>query len=140
MSFAWTPALSVGVATIDRQHQELFQRVNALLVAVGGQREDNEVLSTLGFLGEYIVTHFEDEERVMQERAYPGFAFHLGEHRRLVGTFERLRQKFARHGVDRLLTEEVEAELCDWLVQHVQGTDRALGQWLSQREPSPPQP
>lgn len=140
MSFVWTPALSVGVTTIDRQHQELFQRLNALLVAMGGQKEEGEVLATLGFVGEYVVTHFEDEERVMREESYPGLAYHLAEHGRFVDTFQRLRTRFARHGIDARLGKDVEVELCDWLVQHVQGTDRALGQWLSAAGAPQPKP
>lgn len=34
MRFVWTPDLSIGVESIDVQHQELFQQVNALLVAL----------------------------------------------------------------------------------------------------------
>jgi hemerythrin len=133
MSFVWTPALAVGVDAIDTQHQELFHRVNALLVAIGGQRQEREVLGTLAFLGDYVVRHFEDEERLMRETGYPALPVQLAEHQQLTTAFTRLRTKFARHGIDSVLAKDVESELCDWLVRHVQRTDRALGEWLSAR-------
>ena len=133
MTFLWTPELSVGVASIDAQHQELFQRVNALLVAVGGERQESEILATLAFLGDYVVTHFEDEERLMRETGYPAFPIQRAEHEQFTGTFRQLRAKFARHGIDAILAQDVRRDVCDWLVRHVQRTDRALGEWLSAR-------
>jgi hemerythrin len=135
MRFVWTPALSVGVESIDVQHQELFQQVNALLVALGGQRQDEEILGTLAFLAAYVVRHFEDEERLMRETSYPRLPAHVAEHAQFAKTFGVLRARFARHGIDAVFASDVEAELCHWLVQHVQGTDRALGEWLSGRAP-----
>jgi hemerythrin len=133
MSFVWTPDLSVGVESIDMQHQELFLRVNSLLLAVGGRRQEPEILGTLAFLGDYVVSHFEDEERLMRKTSYPQLPAHAAEHGQLSKTFGRLRTKFARHGIDALLATDVEGELCAWLVHHVQGTDRELGKWLSER-------
>lgn len=133
MSFVWTPALSVGVDSIDAQHRELFRRVNALLVAVGGDREEQEILRTLAFLGNYVVGHFGDEELLMRETMYPGIALHLSLHARFDETFSSLRARFARQGMEATFATEVRTEVCDWLVQHVQGTDRALGEWLAAR-------
>jgi hemerythrin len=130
MTFVWTSDLSVGVDAIDLQHQELFLRTNSLLVAIGDRRAEGEILTTLAFLGDYVVSHFEDEERLMQAAGYPGLAEHVAEHGRLTKAFDRLRRKFALGGIDELLVEDVERELCAWLVHHVQGTDRALGGWV----------
>jgi hemerythrin len=133
MSLVWTRDLSVGVESIDVQHQELFRRLNALLVAIGDQRQEQEVLVTLAFLGDYVVSHLADEEQLMREIGYPELPVHLAEHGQLSGAFGRLSTRFARHGIDAVLAKDVESELCDWLVRHVQRTDRALGEWLSRR-------
>ncbi len=133
MSFVWTPALSVGVDSIDAQHRELFGRVNALLVAVGGNHEEQEILRTLAFLGTYVVGHFGDEELLMRETRYPGLALHLSLHAQLDEEFSSLRTRFSRRGLDARFARDVRAKVCGWLVEHVQGTDRALGEWLSAR-------
>jgi hemerythrin len=133
MGFTWTPRLSVGVDAIDEQHRELFRRVNELLSAISARQGSAQVLSTLGFLGEYVVSHFDDEVRLMHETAYPGRAEHLAEHGRFNDAFRRLRAAFARSGSDASLAAQVERELCDWLQRHVMETDRKLGEWLAER-------
>ena len=138
MSFVWTPALAVGVEPIDTQHQELFHRLNALLTAIAGQWRDREVLGTLAFLGDYVVRHFEDEERLMREAGYPALPVQLAEHQQFTTAFARLRSRFARHGIDGAFAKDVESGLCDWLVRHVQRSDRALGEWLSTRSAAQP--
>lgn len=44
MSVVWTEeAYGTGVAEIDAQHQTLFDRVNALLLACEGDRPEREI-------------------------------------------------------------------------------------------------
>src|SRR5690242_15347342 len=133
MILAWTPRLSVGVHAIDEQHRELFRRANELLAAISARQGAAEVLSTLGFLGDYVVSHFDDEFRLMQDTAYPHRAEHLAEHGRFNDAFRRLRASFARSGSDASLATQVEREVCDWLQRHVMETDRKLGEWLAAR-------
>ena len=48
MLVKWTPEYAVGVEEIDRQHQELFSRINDLLEACQrgeGKQEVGKVLS-----------------------------------------------------------------------------------------------
>ena len=132
--FAWTPDLSVGVEAIDAQHRELFDRVSALLSAVASRREADEVFRTLAFLGDYVIAHFEDEERLMQVEGYPDLPQQLAEHAHFHARFNQLCRKFARAGVDATLSVDLRHVVCDWLVHHVRGSDAALGRWLNARE------
>ena len=52
MAIEWTKDLETGVALIDEQHKELFDRVNKLLAASSQGRGKEEVGSLLGFLEE----------------------------------------------------------------------------------------
>ena len=130
MTFAWTPDLAVGVPSIDAQHQELFRRAQCLLLALADRAGEREVLHTLGFLGDYVATHFEKEERLMRARGYPELALHAYEHRRFAESFDLLRRRFASLGVDGQYLRDVEREVCEWLTHHLDFTDRALGSWL----------
>jgi len=131
MTFTWTPALSVGVPSIDAQHQELFRRTQCLLLAVGDGVGGREVLRTLAFLGDYVATHFDEEEAAMHASGYPDLAPHAAEHLQFRQSFGRLRDLFAGGGLSAGLVQDVEREVCRWLEQHLQRTDRAMGQWLS---------
>ena len=130
MTFEWSPQLAVGVELIDTQHRELFRRVDRFVRAISEGAPSAETMYLLGFLGEYVVTHFSDEEALMAERAYPGAGAHATEHARFVATFQQLRNEFARVGVTPSLAEAVEREVCRWLFAHVGGTDRALGEFV----------
>jgi hemerythrin len=139
MRFAWTSAISVGVDAIDAQHKELFHRVDRLLDVVERRAAERELMRVLAFLGDYVVTHFADEEALMAERRYPDAAAHAAEHAVFTARFDRLRTAFARGGADPPLADEVRRQLCDWLVRHVSGTDLALGIFV-RRMPVPPAP
>jgi len=132
-TFVWTARLSVGAGAIDEQHRELFSRVNALLGAIAARRATSELLAMLGFLGEYVVTHFADEARLMADASYPRRAEHLAEHARFDQAFGILRAGFARGGATSTLAADVEREVYDWLTRHVMETDRELGEWLASR-------
>ncbi|MEW8385035.1 MAG: bacteriohemerythrin, partial [Candidatus Thiodiazotropha taylori] len=76
---------STKVDVCDTQHKELFNRVNALNDAVStGARQ--EIGTTLDNLIDYVVVHFETEERLMEERGYKGLDAHKEEHKQLVQT------------------------------------------------------
>jgi hemerythrin-like metal-binding protein len=62
MTFEWSPQLAVGAEVIDAQHRELFHRVDRFVRALTEHAPAAETMHLLGFLGEYVVTHFADEE------------------------------------------------------------------------------
>jgi hemerythrin len=136
MTFTWTPDLAVGIDLIDEQHRELFRRAGCLLASARAGDEPAEILRVLGYLGEYVATHFRAEEALMADAAYPAIAAHRGEHARLTARFRRMRDGFARGGVGPELADEVRREVCEWLRDHVSETDRALARHL--RSPRSP--
>jgi hemerythrin len=132
MTFMWTPDLAVGVETIDEQHRELFQRAGRLLESARGGAEATEVMRLLGYLGEYVDTHFTAEEALMAEARYPEADAdeHRAEHARLTAKFRQMRDGFARAGAGPQLADQVRREVCDWLRHHVTETDRALATFM----------
>lgn len=127
------PVLLTGVEDIDRQHQALFDRVRALLVASRERRSGEEVLRLFEFLGGYVVEHFASEERAMVSSAYPHIEGHRQEHRQLVKELEALRQELHRDGPGALFVIRVGTRVTEWLREHIYRTDRTLGQWIRSR-------
>jgi hemerythrin len=129
----WTPALAVGHAVIDGQHQELFRRLEALLNAMM-KGDKAEVGRLFDFLGAYVVEHFGAEERLMQQHAYPDYATHKAAHERFVADYLALKKSLdAAGGGGAALTIKVQNWCGDWLKAHIAGTDPLLATFLGQK-------
>ncbi len=128
----WTPALAVGVAAVDAQHQELFRRAERLIVALrGGDRTEVEPL--IGYLSDYVISHFQAEDRLMRESAYPQLEEHNREHARFRRRFAELFAGYQKKGPTALVAMTLHNWVQDWLRNHIAGMDQELGRWLSDR-------
>ena len=130
----WTPALAVGHAVIDGQHQELFRRLEALLTAMM-KGDKTEVARLFDFLGSYVVEHFGAEEKLMQEHRYPDSAVHKAAHERFVADYLALKKSLDAAGGagGAALTIKVQNWCGDWLKAHIAGTDQALATFLGRK-------
>jgi len=135
MALQWTSTLSVGVPEIDEQHRELFRRVDSLLDAVLHQDRD-EVGRVLAYLQGFVVEHFDAEERLMAEVAYPEAERHVREHRAFAATLAEVGAEYAAHGPTAALVFRLEQQAVGWLQDHVYFTDVALGRFVLARQAS----
>ncbi len=129
MAIRWTKALSVGIADVDAQHQELFRRARAFADGLAG-RSPREVGLLLSYLRAYAVTHFDEEEEVMRAAGYPRLRNHKAEHDRFMRDLLKMsRQQEKRRGPG-VAPAELARWLEDWLVEHVSTTDGAMARFL----------
>ncbi|MCM2333355.1 MAG: hemerythrin family protein [Anaeromyxobacteraceae bacterium] len=129
MALEWTSGLRVGIDEIDEQHQELFRRAERLILALkAGDRGEVEPL--IRYLSDYVVSHFECEERWMARAEYPGLAAHRDAHVRFRDDFREMTREYQRKGPTPLMALTVHNWLADWLKQHIAGSDVALARWL----------
>lgn len=133
MAVNWTPALAVGVAEIDRQHQELFRRIDNLLTAMSQGKGREEVGSILKFLEDYVVVHFAAEEKLMQSHNYPAFKEHLAQHQAFMQDFARLKAQFQQEGPSTMVVLAVQRRVVDWLRDHISQKDKAIGDFLQNK-------
>jgi hemerythrin len=132
MPFRWTESLSVGNDAIDAQHRVLIERV-ALLGAALDRGELGAVAPMVAYLGDYALGHFEEEERIMRERSYPGYAEHNAAHLAFVGRFLEVERELQRGGPNAEAARRLQAWLAMWLEEHIAGEDQQLGQFLRRR-------
>ena len=131
MALQWEPRLAVGVASIDSQHKQLIDALNGLLAAMASSRGKEEVGKLLKFLGDYTVTHFADEERLMAKARYPQADAHKREHEAFIIEFKELAADFAKSGPSTSLTLKLNGKVCEWLRQHIAVTDKDLAAVLN---------
>ncbi|MFC1744416.1 bacteriohemerythrin [Candidatus Riflebacteria bacterium] len=124
----WDKILSVKVQIFDEEHQKLFSLYNDLL-------EKKQVIDTkmlkplLDSLADYADYHFCNEEKYMQEYSYPDYEVHQRQHE----YFSKKVKEF-----QRILREEKNLELRnvsiflrDWLIVHIQNSDRKYGDFFN---------
>ncbi|MBI2264078.1 MAG: hemerythrin family protein [Armatimonadetes bacterium] len=130
MAMVWTEDLAVGVAEIDNQHKELFQRINNLLEATSQRRGKEELDGVLKFLEDYVVVHFGTEEKFMTLHGYPEYHPHREQHGNFIMDLRNLKKQYATEGATSYLVIQVQSRVCDWLRNHIAKIDKALGSFL----------
>lgn len=130
----WTEDLSVGIDSIDRQHKELFARLDRLIDAVKQGRCRLIVESTIGFLEGYAAAHFADEERYMERTSYPASPRHKAQHAAFLEQLSRLKEALAEegHGSYPLSVSTIQMA-SDWILEHISLLDKELGAFLKER-------
>ena len=129
MGIEWTANLSTGIEWQDKHHKELFNKISRLLDAMTLGHGKEEVGSLFKFLDEYIVYHFEAEEQAMSRHGYPGAFIHTAEHTHFIEDIAALRKEFGK-GPSTGLVIQVQRQVVDWLLGHICGSDKKLGEFL----------
>lgn len=133
MGIEWTANLSTGIEWQDKHHKELFNKISRLIDAMTLGQGKEEVGSLFKFLDEYIVYHFEAEEQAMSKHAYPAAFIHTAEHTHFIEDIAALREEFAK-GASTGLVIKVQRQVVDWLLNHICGPDKKLGEFLKSVE------
>ena len=81
MAVSWDKKFETGNQQIDYQHQRLFDLINQVSeVCESGECDRDALNRVLDGLQEYTVTHFYQEEILMEERLYPDLEAHRAQH------------------------------------------------------------
>ncbi|BCS55029.1 bacteriohemerythrin [Geobacter sp. SVR] len=125
--FAWNSSYSVGFDPMDQEHRKLVEIINQLYGAMRQGKGNERIGSTLDALVEYTRTHFAHEERLMKETGYAAYEEHKREHDNLSAQVRAIQEKYRS---DSVLSLEVMSFVKEWLVNHIQGSDRRYGPHL----------
>ncbi len=116
----------VGFPDMDQQHRRLAHLLNELHASVEDPGESAEYRARLfDEMIDYVRFHFKNEERMMRAQIYPGFGAHADLHGRLLEELARLRDAFVEGS-----EEEVLIALKEWLLVHIEKSDKPLGAFL----------
>ncbi|HEY7726613.1 MAG TPA: hemerythrin family protein [Anaeromyxobacteraceae bacterium] len=139
MARTWNAKLSVGVALIDNQHRELFDRGDLLAEALRGARPAAELMRLAQYLESWVAIHFDAEERLMQVHRHPGYQEHRAAHGDFRDRLAQVKERVRCGGGSAAEAEAVEA-LMAWLVDHVRAADAPVAELVLERQPRPRHP
>lgn len=133
MALKWDDTLSVGIAEIDNQHQELFNRINSLSDAYKKGAVKEEIARVMRFLTDYIIGHFIMEENYMTEYDYPLFTAHKTQHEEFIKACSDLKSRFQEDSGGMGVMAGTAELLGDWWINHINEVDMELGRFLKTR-------
>jgi len=115
-----TNTLIVDYAPIDNDHDEFISLLNALDSA-----NNADFPALFQQLYEHTEQHFERENQLMKQLAFPGETEHKGEHLRVLGEFKQFKTRIDK-GLIAFGRGFVRDRLPQWFGLHVTTMDSAL--------------
>jgi hemerythrin len=126
--FVWDSKYSVNIREIDAQHQKLFDLFNELYDAMQEGRANEVIGKVLTGVLDYTAYHFAYEEKLFRQYGYADEAAHRAEHAKLTEQAKSLVQKL--HAGQTHVTMATLKFLCDWLNNHILGSDKKFAPFL----------
>lgn len=123
----FTDDMKIGVPYIDSQHKSLIDFANKAASLCVANPSKEEMKECLDFLGEYVVKHFNDEEKLQIESKYPRYKQHKEIHQEFVDTFKSLYAEFEKNGPSDELTYALTNRVSNWILTHIKREDVVFG-------------
>ncbi|MDH5368376.1 MAG: bacteriohemerythrin [Gammaproteobacteria bacterium] len=124
----WKDEYSVGLESIDNQHKKLLNLINQLQTAVDFSTGEEFEREALDALVDYTKTHFSYEEGLMKDNGYPDYEPHKAQHEKMIKHVEDVLSEYEKDQ-DTAMSNAT-AFLKDWLITHINGTDKQYSEFL----------
>ena len=131
MPVRWEAKYESGDATVDQQHQSLFNYVNKLETQLFAAAIDQELVrSVVQYMVLYAQTHFVYEELCMHRMRCPVAQVNREAHERFVVIAEKFEARLEQEGVTADLVDQLHRVCSDWLVNHICRVDTKMREQL----------
>lgn len=130
--FEWTPAIAVGINTIDEQHKKLISLINDVSNAMKARKAAEVIGNVLVELSDYTVYHFGNEERAFEKYNYSDKAAHMAAHKVYVDKINELVERNKKGELG--LSISVLDFLMDWITNHIMKTDMQYVPFFKDKE------
>lgn len=125
----WSEELSVGIESIDEQHQVLIRLINSLNTAMAEGEANLMIGDILLSLTDYTRQHFSYEEQLFEQFGYPDSADHKRQHSELIEQISALKERFESE-LSGSIGLEIMQFLKNWLTNHIMKTDKTYSEYL----------
>jgi hemerythrin-like metal-binding protein len=125
----WNDELhSIGIASLDSQHQEIVKLVNQIADTVAKGPISGAMVPLVNDLIRVSQAHFTLEQELMEKYGFPDLQNHVVEHLELLQQLKNLYEDIV--GSKRERAGLISAFLCDWTEIHILKSDKMLGNFL----------
>ncbi len=128
----WSNNLEIGHSTVDKQHKELFRKIDDLVIAGKNLKSDPTSFSiALTLLMEYCLMHFSEEENIQLRSKYPLYLEHKEQHTNFLSVLKDFEYQFEENGASEELANNVEKVAIDWLIVHIAKMDQTIASHIA---------
>jgi len=120
----WKPAYSLGIPSVDHEHQELIGMINEVYEHMAEASDPVAIESCLEDIYAGVASHFALEERHMREAKYEEYDAHKDQHEDLLDEIRDMMDEFA--GDPQSGRETLKKSLADWFGIHFATFDARL--------------
>ena len=129
----WKDKYELGVTLIDKQHKELFKRVedfvSTIRSSVSWEEKLEQVNTTLEFMNGYVIEHFRDEEAYQRKICYPNYEAHKKIHEDMVAYVVKATEQYKRGNYNEIYMQQFAGKLLAWLINHVAAEDQHIAEY-----------
>ncbi len=128
----WSSNLEIGHSTVDKQHKELFRKIDDLVTAGKCLTNDPDSFAVaLTLLKEYCLMHFSEEENIQLKSHYPNYLAHKEQHTKFLEVLRGFEDEFKEDGASEELANNVEKVAIDWLIIHIAQLDQTIANHIA---------
>jgi len=120
----WSEKFSVGVDSVDYEHQNLMDMINMIYAELEDRRDVAEITNTISDVHAEISAHFALEERIMRQSGYEEFEAHKNDHEDLLDQIRAMMDAIENDPEPALDT--LSDQLADWFSHHFATFDARL--------------
>jgi len=131
----WRDAYNTGIAQFDKEHHKLVELVDTMYGAIRNGHGKEVAEKACTELVAYTIYHFDNEELAMAEVDYPELTEHKAEHEQLKKEAQGFQSRISTGFPDG--ATELYHFLRDWLINHIQESDKKYGLYMQSRKTSP---
>ncbi len=133
MASDWKHYQDTGYGPIDAEHRMISEGLEHLLGAFNGGRVQ-EVEQVLERLNDQFKSHFDHEERLMQESGYPMLDRHKEAHDSFLVDAAKYLLELQDKGLSDPFRRWMTGRALEWFRFHIAANDVGLGRFLQARE------
>ncbi|MDY0116292.1 MAG: hemerythrin family protein [Sulfurimonadaceae bacterium] len=104
----------------------IINRINEAIEAYIKEKSTKNEQSVSDIYSEWFahtINHFQTEEKMMQERSFPPYMMHKGEHDRALAQMDAVFRAWQTTKDAESLKKYMQNEMSPWLIQHIQTMD-----------------
>ncbi|MGA7104438.1 MAG: bacteriohemerythrin [Candidatus Deferrimicrobiaceae bacterium] len=124
----WNDEFRLGIRKIDEEHETFLNILNSLEDAISQGKGRTEVGKAINELMLYAYNHFTEEEQMLRDYGYPDYEHHREIHEAATGKILEIAEQ---HDAGIADASQVISAMTDWLMKHIQGTDKKYVAFLA---------